>query len=139
MSEFHDDYPQYELMAHHDEAEGKKARKKLWAVFWLLLAVTIVEVWVGFMAGDWGLSDLFLKVFFIGFTIVKAYYIVYSFMHLGHEVKSLRWIIIAPFTAFILYAVFMITIGEGNYGKVRRLDKAEAKTEAPAHSKEAKH
>ena len=121
MSEFHDDYPQYEMMAQHDEAYGKKARKTLWGVFWLLLIVTIVEVIIGLYAADWGMSKLSLKVIFITLTIVKAYYIVYTFMHLGHEVKPLKWIIIAPFTAFILYAVFMITIGEGNYAKERKL------------------
>ena len=30
MSEFHDDYPQYELMAHHSDEAGVAKRKKLW-------------------------------------------------------------------------------------------------------------
>ena len=34
MSEFHDVYPDYEGLAHHDETAGKKIRKKLWKVFW---------------------------------------------------------------------------------------------------------
>ncbi|GAB4141737.1 MAG: hypothetical protein Fur0041_16930 [Bacteroidia bacterium] len=128
MSEFHDVYPQYEMMAHHDEEQGKKTRKKLWGVFWLLLIVTIVEVVVGFYAADWGLSKTFLKVFFIAFTIVKAFYIVYTFMHLGDEHKLTKWVIIAPFTAFVLYLIFMVTVGEGNYAKTKRLD-APAATE----------
>jgi hypothetical protein len=28
MSDFHDNYPSYETMAHHDEAQGKKIRRK---------------------------------------------------------------------------------------------------------------
>lgn len=122
MSEFHDPFPNYEMLAHHDEAHGKKARKKLWGVFWLLLGVTLIEVFVGIKAPDWDLSKTFLKVFFIGFTIIKAYYIVYTFMHLGEEERWTKWIIIAPFTGFILYLIFMMTIGEGNYAKVHRID-----------------
>ena len=122
MSEFHDDYPSYETMANHDEASGKKTRKKIWLVFTLLLVVTIVEIFVGMMAADWGASKLFLKVFFISFTILKAYYIIYSFMHLGDEVKWLKWVIIAPYSGFILYLIFMMTIGEGNFSKEARHD-----------------
>ena len=123
MSEFHDPFPNYEMLAHHDEAHGKKARRKLWNVFWLLLIVTIVEVGVGlYAASNPGVSKLFLKCFFIGFTIVKAYYIVYTFMHLGEEERWTKWMIIGPFTGFILYLIFMMTIGEGNYSKIHRID-----------------
>jgi len=37
MSEFHDDYPQYELMAHHSEEEGKKKRNKVLKFVWKIL------------------------------------------------------------------------------------------------------
>jgi cytochrome c oxidase subunit IV len=120
MSEFHDDYPQYELMAQHSEEEGKKARRKLWNVFWIMLAVTIVELIIGFQASEWGLlnddrtSSVTLKIIFIGLTILKAFYIVFSFMHLGHERKWLKWSILAPYMIFIIYLVFII-VGEANY------------------------
>lgn len=122
MDEFNDPFPNYEMLAHHDEAHGKIARKKLWFVFWLLLIITLVEVFVGIKAPDWGLSQLFLKIFFIGFTIVKAFYIVYTFMHLGEEERWTKWLIICPFTIFILYLIFMMTIGEGDFQKTRRID-----------------
>jgi len=122
MDEFNDPFPNYEMLAHHDEAHGKIARKKLWFVFWLLLIITLVEVFVGIKAPDWGLSPLFLKFFFIGFTIVKAFYIVYTFMHLGEEERWTKWLIIGPFTIFILYLIFMMTIGEGDFQKTRRID-----------------
>lgn len=122
MSEFHDPFPNYEVLAQHDEAHGIKARKKLWKVFWLLLIVTIVEVIIGLYAADLGFSTGLLKVIFIGLTIVKAFYIVYVFMHLGDEERWTKWMIIAPFTGFILYFIFMLTIGEGNYAKTRRFD-----------------
>ena len=97
MSEFHDDYPQYEFMAHHSEEDGKKKRRKLWNVFWIMLGVTILELIIGFQASSMGLlnddrtSGMMLKVIFIGLTIGKAYFIVFSFMHLGDEKKAMKW------------------------------------------------
>ena len=112
MSEFHDDYPQYELMAHHSEDAGKIIRKKLWRVFLYMLVITIIELLVGF--NNEYFNRLFLKFFFIGFTIIKAGFIVLSFMHLGDETKFLKWIILAPFTIFAIYLVIMVTT-EGTY------------------------
>ncbi len=128
MSEFHDDYPQYELMAHHSEEVGKTTRKKLWRVFWIMLTITLAELVVGFNAESWGLLDshrattLGLKFFFIFFTIAKAAFIVLSFMHLGDEKKSLKWVILAPYCTFIIYLACMVSITEGGYSQSRRAD-----------------
>jgi len=122
MSEFHDPFPNYEMLAHHDEAHGKVARKKLWKVFWLLLFVTIGEVMIGLYASEHHVPAIALKFIFIGLTVFKAFYIVYVFMHLGEEERWTKWMIIAPFTGFILYLVFMLVIGEGEYAKTRRID-----------------
>jgi cytochrome c oxidase subunit 4 len=114
MSEFHDDYPQYELMAHHSEEEGKIKRRKLWNVFWIMLGVTIIELLIGSYAKDMGLlnpdrtSSLVLKIIFIGLTIGKAYFIVFSFMHLGDEKKAMKYSIIGPYTIFILYLIYIV-------------------------------
>ena len=56
MSDFHDNYPQYEIMSNHDEDYGKKARRTLWNVFWVMLAITVFELVVGFMAPSHGWS-----------------------------------------------------------------------------------
>lgn len=120
MSEFHDNYPQYEFMAHHSEEEGKIKRRKLWNVFWIMLIVTIVELIIGFQAKEWGLlnedrtSSVTLKFIFIGLTLLKAFYIVMSFMHLGDEKKSLKYAILAPYMIFILYLVYIV-VAEANY------------------------
>lgn len=125
MSEFHDDYPQYELMAHHSEEEGKVKRRKLWNVFWIMLAITILELIIGSFANQLGLlegdrtSTVLLKVIFIGLTIGKAFYIVFSFMHLGHEKKSLKYSILAPYIIFILYLIYII-IAEAVYCGVNK-------------------
>jgi len=113
--EFQDNYPQYETMYQHDEAEGKKIRKKLWRVFWILLAITLLELFVGFNATKWGLTGgTFLKVFFIFFTIAKASGIVLVFMHLIDETKFFRYIILGPYSIFILYLIYIVLV-EGTF------------------------
>ena len=115
MSEFHDDYPSYETLAHHSEEEGKVKRKTLWRVFWYMLAITIVELIIGSMAPAQGWSGtLGLKVLFIGLTIVKAAFIVMAFMHLGHENSFLKYVILIPYAIFMSYAIFII-LDEGVY------------------------
>lgn len=50
---------------------------------------------------------------FVLMTLVKAFYIIWEFMHLGHEVKGLKWMVIAP----ILFVVWLIIalLMEGSY------------------------
>ena len=128
MSEFHDNYPQYELMAHHSEAEGVVKRKKLWNVFWIMLFITIAELIIGTVAEKMGWltatrqSSFGLKVIYITLTIFKAGFIVLSFMHLGDEKKSFKWVVIGPYVGFIMYLCFMATIGEGSYSGKHRTD-----------------
>ncbi|MFI5150770.1 MAG: cytochrome C oxidase subunit IV family protein [Bacteroidia bacterium] len=129
--EFHDDFPQYEFRDQHGEEEGKVQRKRLWMVFWYMLGITIFELCLGYYAATKGVPKIYLMVIFISLTILKAYFIVYAFMHLGHEVKPMKWIIIGPYTAFILYLVFMCTVTEGNYAKARRVSPPDAVYAAP--------
>lgn len=113
--EFHDNFPEYEKMSNHDEAYGKKARRTLWNVFWIMLVITIVELIIGFMAPGKGWSGtLGLKVLFIGLTIIKAAAIVLWFMHLGHEVKFFKYVVLLPYAIFMLYTVFIV-LTEGTY------------------------
>lgn len=126
MSDFHDNYPQYEVMSNHGEEEGKKNRRTLWNVFWVMLAITIFELVVGFLAPSNGWSGTWwLKTLFISLTIVKAAAIVIWFMHLGHEVKFFKYAILAPYIVFMFYTIFII-LTEGTYagssGKLTRID-----------------
>ena len=126
MSEFHDNYPHYESMSNHGEEEGKKARKVLWNVFWVMLFITIFELVVGFMAPSRGWSGTWwLKTLFISLTVVKAAAIVMWFMHLGHEVKFFKYAILAPYILFMLYTIFIV-LTEGTYAgekaRVTRVD-----------------
>jgi cytochrome c oxidase subunit 4 len=115
MSEFHDDYPSYETLAHHSDEDGKKIRKTLWRVFWYMLAITIFELVIGSMAPGNGWSGtLWLKCLFIGLTILKAGFIVMAFMHLGHEKTFMKYAILLPYIIFISYGIFII-LDEGIY------------------------
>ncbi len=116
MSTFFDeypDYPNYEKAAIHDEAHGKQIRKKLWMVFWVMLVVTLIELFIGAFFSE-QLGELNKEYVFIFFTLVKAFFIVFVFMHLGDEKTALKYVIIAPYTLFIFYLAFM-AITEGVY------------------------
>ncbi len=142
MSEFHDNYPQYEFMAHHSEEEGKVTRKKLWKVFWIMLAVTIFELIIGSYASKLGLlnedrtSSVTLKFIFIGLTLLKAGFIVMSFMHLGHEKKAMKWTILAPYTVFIVYLIGII-VTEANYCRIHKHEMDNIIVQQKIHLNEA--
>ncbi len=111
----HDNYPSYETMYNHDADYGKKARRTLWNVFWIMLVITIAELVIGSMAPGHGWSGaLWLKVLFIGLTLAKAAFIVLWFMHLNHEVKFFKYIVLVPYITFMFYGLFII-LSEGTY------------------------
>lgn len=110
-----DDIIEYSLDAHHSEEAGKAIRKKIYFVTILLTVVTCIEVglgivWKEWFPGSWGM----VKWTFIVLTLVKATYIVMSFMHLGDERRNIRAIILGPYALFILYLIW-IAIWESNY------------------------
>jgi len=140
MSEFHDNYPSYETMSHHDEAHGKKIRRKLWNVFWIMLAITLLELWIGFQQDAWHLKGTgTLKVIFIGLTIVKAAFIVMEFMHLGGENKFFRYVILVPYAVFIVYLIALLDLGEGTYSQRYREVMDKVYYEKPAHHEGGEH
>ena len=48
-----------------------------------------------------------IKWSYLVLTIFKAYFIVMTFMHLGDERKSLKYVILAPYILFICYLIFI--------------------------------
>lgn len=104
----------YSLNTTHNEEQGAAIRKKIYKVTVLLSLITAVEVALGvFIKQGTNLWPM-VKFSFIVMTLVKAFYIVAIFMHLGDERKSLRYVIIAPYVLFIAYLLF-IGISESNY------------------------
>ena len=95
----------------------KPQTKALWKVFWILLVITAFEFAVAF-----GLDADTFKwtkiLIFIIMTIVKAYYIVGTFMHLKDEVKTMIWSIILP-ALFVVWLLVALIIAGGYIGLVR--------------------
>lgn len=110
-----DDIIEYSLDAGHSEEEGRVIRKKILFVTILLSVITTFEVllgvfWRQWMPGSWH----WVKWTFIVLTLVKATYIVMSFMHLGDERRNIRSMILLPYGLFLLYLIF-IAIWESTY------------------------
>jgi cytochrome c oxidase subunit 4 len=103
----------YSLNAHHSEEEGVKIRKKIIFVTILLTVITAVEVAMGviFKRAE-TFSWEMIKWTFVTLTLVKAGYIVMSFMHLGEERSVMKKTILIPYLVFIVYLV-LIAITEG--------------------------
>ena len=88
----------------------------IWKIFWLLLAITAVEVALGIVKPEFLLVQFagtsLLNLIFIGLTLVKAAYIVMYFMHLKFEETFLQWTIYLPVIILIPYLTFIL-IAEG--------------------------
>ena len=92
---------------------------KIWKVFGILSAVTVVEVILGIIKPDFLFMNNFLGMnllnwIFYALTIYKAYYIVFAFMHMDGEKKSLRSAVVFPLIILILYILFIL-LTEGDY------------------------
>jgi cytochrome c oxidase subunit IV len=102
------------IMSHHTDiksTESKKQVGRIWKVFWILLAVTVIEVIVGmFFSSD--LPKGLVAFFFLALTLFKAGYIVAIFMHLGDELKNFIIMILIPLTLFIWFIIAFLADGD---------------------------
>jgi cytochrome c oxidase subunit IV len=92
---------------------------RIWKVFGILSAVTIIEVILGIIKPEsLHMTNLLgmnlLNWIFYALTIFKAYYIVWAFMHIEGEKSSLRNAVVYPVVFLILYILF-IHLTEGDY------------------------
>ncbi|MFK8102716.1 MAG: cytochrome C oxidase subunit IV family protein [Saprospiraceae bacterium] len=104
------------------------AKKHVFTGFWILLGITLLEVFVslagkGHIPGMGWLEDYPLTVMLIALAIIilsvyKAYYIIYEFMHMGAEVKGLRLSVLMP-TLLLVWGVIAF-FQEGNSWGNRR-------------------
>ncbi|MDA8728325.1 cytochrome C oxidase subunit IV family protein [Flavicella sp.] len=100
---------------------GNEAAHKaiIWKVFGILSVITLVEVVLGIVKPDFLFRTQFLGTsllnqLFLILTLVKAYYIVWYFMHLGDENISLKYSIVLPLVILIPYLATLLMI-EGDY------------------------
>ena len=92
---------------------------RIWKVFGILSAVTIIEVILGIIKPESLHMNNFLGMnllnwIFYALTIFKAYYIVWAFMHIEGEKSSLRNAVVFPVVFLVLYILFIL-LTEGDY------------------------
>ena len=97
----------------------KSNQSKIWAVLFFLSVVTVIEVALGIVKPEVLIVNSFLIMklinwIFIILTIVKAYYIMWDFMHMRDEVRGLQASVIITLSFLIAYLAFILLV-EGNY------------------------
>jgi len=86
----------------------KNKIRGIWKIAAILAIITAIEYAFAFMMDAGTLRN----IIFVGLTIVKAFYIVSEFMHLGHEVKGLIYSVILPMI-FIVWLIIALVNLEG--------------------------
>ncbi|WP_343667151.1 cytochrome C oxidase subunit IV family protein [Chitinophaga sp.] len=99
--------------AGQDVHVADSSTKTIWKTFWILLIITIVEITLALIHLNTGFPPkLLVNSIFIGLTIVKAFFIVAEFMHLGHEIKNLIMTIMMPLLLFIWFIIAFLADGD---------------------------
>lgn len=98
---------------HHAEEHEGMTKGKIWKVFFILLAITVVEFIVALAIPSTVLSTGFRNTIYIVLTLVKAFYIVAFFMHLKFEKYTLKISIVVSLI-FIIYFIILMLV-EGDY------------------------
>ena len=96
-----------EVSFHPEHADNTKV---IWRTFWILSALTIVELSIGLLiynihkgANPNATLVLAFKGLVCILTLAKAYYIVSVFMHLGDEVRNMIMTIVVPLCLFVWF------------------------------------
>ncbi len=103
----------------HQHHDSSAAKKRIWTVFGILSVLTIVEVIFGYIRPSFFVETEFVSMsilnwLFIILTIIKAYYITWAFMHMEHESKGLRRVVVWTGVFLICYLIAILLI-EGAY------------------------
>lgn len=101
---------------HH--APTDESKKRIWKTTLILSVVTIAELALGYWiytmheSGSVNETLVFaLKGVIIILSLVKAFFIVSIFMHLGDEIRSLIMTIVAPLLIFIWFIIAFLYEG----------------------------
>ena len=81
--------------------------KDIWLKFWILLGLTVIDVVLYFAMPP----SMARNIIFIALGVIKAIYIVGTFMHMKHEKISLAAMIVLPMFFIIFFLVWMMTEG----------------------------
>ena len=90
--------------------EHGSTTKRIWKTFWLLSALTLIELAIGLTiynihkgANPNASLVLGFKGMVCILTLAKAYYIVSVFMHLGDEIRNMIMTIVVPLILFLWF------------------------------------
>lgn len=98
----------------HPEHTG--GTKRIWKIFWVLSALTLFELGLGYFLyathGDLGYAAVITtKIVIAILTLLKAFYIVSVFMHLGDEVRNMIMTIVVPLALFVWFIIAFLADG----------------------------
>ncbi len=105
--------------AHAEEHEGM-TKKRIWNVFWVLLAITAVEFFIAlYLVPKDIMTYHSANPVYIVLTLLKAFFIVGYFMHLKFEKTGLVFSIIIPIL-FIIGLILVLTNESHHWIDLRR-------------------
>ncbi|MBK8087923.1 MAG: cytochrome C oxidase subunit IV family protein [Chitinophagaceae bacterium] len=97
---------------HH--APTDESKKRIWKTTIILSIITMIELGIGYLLYLTEFShglDLAFKGVVIILSLLKAFYIVSIFMHLGDEIRNLIMTIVAPLMIFIWFIIAFLYEG----------------------------
>ena len=116
-------------MAGHQTYEEQKAL--VFKGLMLLGAITIVEVVIALLAKGHivhsikfthGLGHYLYMLLMIGFSLYKAYFIIFYFMHMAYEIRGLMMSVLLP-TTLLIWAIIAFFQEGDSWGERRELIK----------------
>ena len=121
---------------------------RIWKTFWVLSLLTVIELALGYLLywkhGQWGYAPVITtKLTIAVLTLLKAYYIVSIFMHLGDEIRNMIMTIIVPLLLFVWFIAAFLWDGNA-WKNLRNTDagsrpaQTEQQHHVPAVEKDAK-
>jgi len=120
--------------------------KKIWRIFWVLSALTIIELALGYFLYAQGAqlsyaAVLSTKITIGVLTVAKAYYIVSVFMHLGDEIRNFIMTIVVPLVLFVWFIIAFLADGNSwkNLRNTTAGSKPNATEQVETHNTEATH
>ncbi|MDB5202307.1 MAG: hypothetical protein JWQ27_1716 [Ferruginibacter sp.] len=98
-------------------AEHSGGTKRIWKIFWVLSFLTLIELALGYFLyakhPDLSHTSILATKIVIGvLTLLKAYYIVSVFMHLGDEVRNMIMTIVVPLALFVWFIIAFLWDGD---------------------------
>lgn len=131
-----------EVTIPHD-APGDDSKKRIWKTTFILSAITVLELGLGYLLLFTDFSDtvdMLFKGVIIILSLAKAFYIVSIFMHLGDEIRNMIMTIIVPLLLFVWFIIAFLADGvswKNLRNEYRPVD--PVKHETKAHETPAAH